>query len=264
MEAPIGVIDSGVGGLTVVKELLNRLPNEPIVYIGDDARCPYGPRSAEEVIQFTVEMASALSKMDIKMLVVACNTATAVALDILKDTFPFPIIGVIEPGARAALQASATGEIVVLGTVGTVNSGAYAEAIHLLSSRASVFQLACPDFVPIVESGRYKTNEVSGIIHQTLKPLQKVAFDTAILGCTHYPLLHDHIKAQLRSDVTIVSSASETVHDVEKALMAHALTSDAASPATPIFYTTGEVHEFRSIVSDWLEIEEPIVQQIKL
>lgn len=264
MEAPIGVIDSGVGGLTVVKELLNRLPNEPIVYIGDDARCPYGPRSAEEVIQFTVEMASALSKMDIKMLVVACNTATAVALDILKDTFPFPIIGVIEPGARAALQASATGEIVVLGTVGTVNSGAYAEAIHLLSSHASVFQLACPEFVPIVESGRYKTNEVSGVIHQTLKTLQEVAFDTAILGCTHYPLLQDHIKAQLRSDVTIVSSANETVHDVEKALVAHALTSDAASPATPIFYTTGEVHEFRSIVSDWLEIEEPIVRQIKL
>ncbi|MBB4824156.1 glutamate racemase [Sporosarcina luteola] len=264
MEAPIGVIDSGVGGLTVVKELLNRLPHEPIVYIGDDARCPYGPRSAEEVIQFTVEMASALSRMDIKMLVVACNTATAVALDILKETFSFPIIGVIEPGARAALQASATGEIVVLGTVGTVKSGAYSQAIRLLSPRTSVFQLACPEFVPIVESGRYKTEEISGTIQQTLQPLRNLKFDTAILGCTHYPLLHDHIKAQLRSDVKIVSSAIETVHDVEKTLLSNRLASHLDHSATPVFYTTGEVHEFQNIVTDWLDISEPIVKQIKL
>ena len=116
MEAPIGVIDSGVGGLTVVKEMLNRLPNEPIIYIGDDARCPYGPRPTEEVREFTMEMASALSKMGIKMLVIACNTATAVALDDIRARFSFPVIGVIVPGARAAVNASETGKIAVLGT----------------------------------------------------------------------------------------------------------------------------------------------------
>ena len=129
MEAPIGVIDSGVGGLTVVKEMLSQLPNEPIIYIGDDARCPYGPRPAEEVRQFTMEMATALSKMGIKMLVIACNTATAVALDEIREHFQFPVIGVIVPGARAAVKASETGKIAVLGTEGTIKSGAYNDAI---------------------------------------------------------------------------------------------------------------------------------------
>ena len=132
MEVPIGVIDSGVGGLTVVKEMLGRLPNEPIVYLGDDARCPYGPRSVEEVRMFTMEMAAALSNMGIKMLVIACNTATAVAIEDVRREFPFPVIGVIAPGARAAVNASVTERIVVLGTEGTVKSGAYNDAIHSL------------------------------------------------------------------------------------------------------------------------------------
>ena len=171
MEAPIGVIDSGVGGLTVVKEMLNRLPHEPIVYIGDDARCPYGPRPIDEVREFTMEMASALSKMGIKMLVIACNTATAVALDDIRARFSFPVIGVIVPGARAAVNASEAGKIAVLGTAGTIKSGAYDDAIHVLSPNAMVYSLACPEFVPIVESGQYKSENAGIIVERTLREL---------------------------------------------------------------------------------------------
>ena len=264
MEPPIGVIDSGVGGLTVVKELLNRLPNEPIVYIGDDARCPYGPRAVEEIKAFTMEMASALAEMGIKMLVIACNTATAAALDDLRAFFPFPIVGVIEPGARAAVNASKTDEIAVLGTIGTINSGAYEDAIHRLTSKAKVHSLACPAFVPIVESGQYKSENASVIVKQTLQPLQQIEFDTAILGCTHYPLLQHHIQHHLPSTVRIISSAIETVHDVERLLRLNGIECLRSGEVGPIFYTTGEVAKFHSIVADWLPIKEPDVRWIEL
>ncbi|WP_342510901.1 glutamate racemase [Sporosarcina sp. FSL K6-1522] len=264
MEPPIGVIDSGVGGLTVVKELLNRLPNEPIVYIGDDARCPYGPRAVEEIKAFTMEMASALAEKGIKMLVIACNTATAAALDDLRAFFPFPIVGVIEPGARAAVNASQTDEIAVLGTVGTVNSGAYEDAIHRLVPKAKVHSLACPAFVPIVESGQYKSEHASTIVKQTLEPLQQVDFDTAILGCTHYPLLQHHIQQHLPGTVRIISSAIETVHDVERLLHLNSIERLETRKVSPVFYTTGELDKFRSIVADWLSIDKLDVRQIEL
>ncbi len=192
-DAPIGIIDSGVGGLTVVKEIIHYLPAETIIYIGDDARCPYGPRSVEEVKEFTMEMASALAKMGIKMLVVACNTATAVTLDLLRERFPFPVIGVIEPGARAATLVSSTGRIAVLGTVGTIKSKAYENAISAISAEADIIPLACPEFVPLVESGQYKQMDIRAIMKRSLEPIAHIEFDTAILGCTHYPLLHDQI-----------------------------------------------------------------------
>lgn len=263
-QAPIGVIDSGVGGLTVVKEMLSQLPAERIIYIGDDARCPYGPRSVEEVKQFTLEMAYALSKMGIKMLVVACNTATAVALNDLRNRFEFPILGVIEPGARAAVRVSTTGRIVVLGTVGTVKSGAYEHAISAISNATQTYQLACPDFVPLVESGQYKCLDIRPIMEKSLNPLVHIDFDTAILGCTHYPLLHDHIQAQLPKDVAIVSSANETVQDVQKTLAHIGILNDKAEGIAPIFYTTGSLEGFISITTDWLDIKNPDVRHIVL
>ncbi|WP_203246750.1 glutamate racemase [Sporosarcina beigongshangi] len=264
MEAPIGVIDSGVGGLTVVKEMLKRLPNEPIVYIGDDARCPYGPRSTQEVQEFTMEMATALSKMDIKMLIIACNTATAVALDEVREHFPFPVIGVIVPGARGAVKASKTGKIAVLGTVGTINSHAYDDAIRTLLPNATIHPLACPDFVPIVESGLYKSENASGVVKKGLVGLAGKDFDVAILGCTHYPLVQHHIQAHLPSKVQIISSAVETVFDVERILLSKNITRDDSSKVAPIFYTTGQTQQFLSIVEDWLAIKKPDVRHIML
>lgn len=263
-DSPIGVIDSGVGGLTVVKEMLALLPTEKIIYIGDDARCPYGPRSVEEVRSFTMEMAHALCAMEIKMLVVACNTATAVALDDLRGLFPFPVIGVIAPGARAALRVSTTGKIVVLGTIGTVKSGAYDTAISAISPNARTISLACPHFVPLVESGQYKNVDIRPIIKSSLEPIAHMEFDTAILGCTHYPLLQDAIQQELPVGINIVSSANETVLDVQRTLEELALFTPSKKREAPLFYTTGELDVFASIAQDWLEIDQPDVRHIVL
>ncbi len=262
MNAPIGVIDSGVGGLTVVRELRKYLPNEPIIYIGDDANCPYGPRSSAEVLQFTLSMVNSLADMGIKMLVIACNTATAVALEEVRRQFDFPVIGVIQPGARAAVNASKTGEIAVLGTEGTVKSKAYDHAIYSLNPEAKVYSLACPGFVPIVESGEYRTQAARNIVDQTLEPLNNYTFDSVILGCTHYPLLQEHIEAHFSNQKSVISSAVETVIDVERILEARHLLSTSA--VEPIFYTTGLKEKFQLIVEDWLAIPQPDVRFLQL
>lgn len=264
MEAPIGIIDSGVGGLTVVKEMLERLPDESIIYIGDAARCPYGPRPAEEVRAYTEEMALALSKMGIKMLVIACNTATAVALDDIRRLVNFPVIGVIIPGARAAVSASETGRIAVLGTAGTIKSGAYESEITNLTPGATIFPLACPEFVPIVESGQYKSENASVVVKRTLSNLTERDFDTAILGCTHYPLLENHIRAHLPAHVKIISSAVEIVLEVERTLLLYGIQGVDNTHVGLVFYTTGQIEKFRAIVTDWLPINTPDVRHISL
>ncbi|SKA91200.1 glutamate racemase [Sporosarcina newyorkensis] len=261
MNAPIGVIDSGVGGLTVVRELRKFLPNEPIIYIGDDARCPYGPRPSEEVLEFTMDMVKSLADMGIKMLVIACNTATAIALEEVRHQFDFPVIGVIQPGARAALKASQTSEIAVLGTLGTVKSKAYDQAIHMQQPDATVHSLACPEFVPIVENGEYRSPAAKVIVDQTLQPLHKESFDTVILGCTHYPLLQEHIEEHFQQQKRIISSAVETVADVESILRKQQMLS--VSAVEPIFYTTGLKEKFQLIVEDWLSIQKPDVRTIQ-
>lgn len=265
MEQPIGVIDSGVGGLTVVKEMLKRLPNESIVYIGDEKRCPYGPRTPEEVRQYTIEMAAALSAMDIKMLVIACNTATAVALDDVRAQFDFPVIGVIGPGARGAVKATKLGKIAVLGTEGTIKSRAYEQEIERQFPGTTVYPLACPEFVPLVESGQYRSAIASEVVERSLRELDGKEFDAAILGCTHYPLLKHPIRQHLPENVQIISSAIETVVDVEKGLRENNLFRDAtATPVEPIFYTTGPLEKFRTIICDWLAMEDADVRQIRL
>ena len=258
------MIDSGVGGLTVVKEILKRLPNESIVYLGDDLRCPYGSRSEEEVRIFTVEMVTKLAAMDIKMLVIACNTATAVALETIRERFRFPVIGVVVPGARAAVTQSKTNHIAVLGTTRTIESRAYDEEILRQAPGAVVYPLACPDFVPIVESGQYRSMNAREVIHRTLQNIAHQDFDTAILGCTHYPLLEAHIASCLPKHVQIISSAEETAKDVENALNHQHLKNREDVEATAIFYTTGPRESFEAIVKDWLMLDHPDVQTIKL
>lgn len=263
MNAPIGVIDSGVGGLTVAKAIMELLPEEQIYYIGDNARCPYGPRPLEQVRAYTWQMAAALVEKNIKLLVIACNTATAAALDSLQRQLPIPVIGVIAPGARAAVSASAANEIAVLGTLGTVKSGAYEQAIKSLVPSAHVVQLACPRFVPLVESGEYKGDFAKRLVNETLSQLESKSFDTAILGCTHYPLLQGFIEQALGADVHVLSSAEETAKEVRERLAFKGNLAERVSTPEHRFHTTGSTAIFTEIIQEWLGIEQPSIEPIR-
>ncbi|MCK4621727.1 MAG: glutamate racemase [Desulfuromonadales bacterium] len=209
----IGIFDSGVGGLTVCKEIMRRLPGENLIYLGDTARVPYGTKSAETVEQYALDAADFLVEQGVKLLVVACNTASAVALPVLRERFQLPVIGVIEPGAQRAVE-SQNRRIGVIGTEGTVNSGRYEEAIRQLLPEARVFTVACPLFVPLAEEG-WAEHEVARLTAQEyLQPLLAAQIDTLVLGCTHYPLLRKTLQQILGSKVLLVDSAEETACSV--------------------------------------------------
>ena len=264
MNAPIGVIDSGVGGLTVAKQMMKLLPNETIYYIGDTARCPYGPRNRREVLHFTWQMAKALEKMKIKMLVVACNTATAVALESLQKHLSIPVVGVINAGARAAEKKTKRNEIVVLATEGTIKSGAYENALLSLSTKAKIIPLACPTFVPLVESGEYEGKFAFDLIAKGLKPLADKKFDTVILGCTHYPIIQHHIEEVVGPHVSVLSSAEETAKEVKDLLEYNHELSTSKSKPHQVFFTTGSVPIFQMIANNWLESKELDIRRLKL
>ena len=264
MNAPIGVIDSGVGGLTVAKQMMKVLPNETIYYIGDTARCPYGPRNRQEVLRFTWQMAKALEKKQIKMLVIACNTATAVALESLQKKLSIPVIGVINAGARAAEKKTKRNEIVVLATEGTIKSGAYENALLSLSTKAKIIPLACPTFVPLVESGEYEGQFAFDLVAKGLKPLTNKKFDTVILGCTHYPIIQHHIEKIVGPDVFVLSSAEETAKEVHDVLEYYDQLNTSNENPHHLFYTTGSVPIFQSIAKKWLEFKSIDVRRIQL
>ena len=210
----IGIFDSGVGGLTVLREIMLALPQEDTLYFGDTARVPYGTKSPETVTRYAGEIASFLIKRDIKLLVVACNTASAVALPTLKRQLSIPVVGVIEPGARRAVEVTRSGRIGVIGTAATIRSSAYTRAIKRLKADAEVLTRACPLFVPLAEEG-WTDNQVARLTAQTyLQELKEAAVDTLVLGCTHYPLLKPMIADVLGSGVTLVDSAEETARTV--------------------------------------------------
>jgi glutamate racemase len=206
----VGIFDSGVGGLTVLRELNRVIPQEDTIYFGDTARVPYGTKSPETVTRYAHEITSFLVRRDIKLLVVACNTASAVALPSLKRHFPIPVVGVIEPGARRAVEVSRSGRIGVIGTAGTIRSSAYTRAIKRLNPQAEVLTRACPLFVPLAEEG-WVDNQVARLTAQTyLQELKDAGIDTLVLGCTHYPLLKPVIAEVMGTGVTLVDSAAET------------------------------------------------------
>ncbi|KAF1301160.1 MULTISPECIES: glutamate racemase [Enterococcus] len=252
-EQPIGFIDSGVGGLTVVKEALKQLPNESIVYLGDTARCPYGPRPAEQVVEFTWQMTNFLLEKKIKLLVIACNTATAVALEEIKDQLPIPVVGVILPGSRAAVKFTKNQRIGVIGTQGTIRSGSYERAIRAKTPSSKVFSLACPKFVPIVESNEYQSSVAKKIVAETLLPLKNKKIDTLVLGCTHYPLLRPLIQ-NVVGNVHLIDSGAETVGEVSMLLDYFGIAAASNKPPQRTFYTTGSTKMFDEIANDWLEI----------
>ncbi|MBM7620501.1 glutamate racemase [Bacillus tianshenii] len=249
MQRPIGVIDSGVGGLTVAKEIMRQLPKERIIYLGDTARCPYGPRPAEEVRRFTWEMTRFLLLHDIKMLVIACNTATAVVLEEIREQLDIPVIGVVDPGARTALKVTSNNHVGVIGTIGIVNSGAYETALKSINNDVTVDSLACPNFVPLVESGEFDGATAIDIVRDTLIPFQGMDMDTLILGCTHYPLLRPAIQEVMGQDVQLICSGDETAREVSTILNFKKLLNQKSSKDEHVFYTTGSRELFEKIAS---------------
>lgn len=252
---PIGFIDSGVGGLTVVKEALRQLPNESVVFLGDQARLPYGPRPAAQVREFTWQMVNFLLKKRIKMLVIACNTATAAALPQVRAELDIPVVGVIVPGSRAAIKATKTNHIGVIGTEGTVRSHAYGDTIRGKAQQVQVTELAAPKFVPLVESNEMTSPVAKRVVAETLQPLLHQGIDTLVMGCTHYPLLRSLIQNVMGDNVTLIDSGAEAVSEVSMLLDYFGIAADGQQPATNTFYTTGNAEMFDLIAGNWLNLK---------
>lgn len=252
MQQAIAVLDSGVGGLTVVKEVMRQLPQEKILYFGDTARTPYGSRPAEEVLVFTEEIVDYLVQYQPKMIVIACNTATAVALEIIRDRINLPIVGVINPGARAAIGRTKSGIVGVIGTEGTIKSGAYDLALKRLNPNVEVISRACPSFVPLVEDGRFNSSEAFQAVSDALLPLRETTMDCLILGCTHYPFLTRQISEVMGSDVVLINSAEETAREISTIL--HEKNELAGRNDVPIhqFFCSAEPRKFQEIAQIWL------------
>lgn len=259
---PIGFIDSGFGGLTVVKQALKQLPNETVIFLGDSLRCPYGPREASQVKQFTFEMVNYLKRFDIKMLVVACNTATAAALSDLKKVLDIPVVGVVDPGSRAAIKVSKNNRIGVIATQGTIASRIYEQTLHSKKSVLSVFNHACPSFVEMVEGTLEKSSQR---IAEELSFFEKSDVDTLILGCTHFPMLQDDIASVMGDGVTLIDSGVETVNDVSMLLDYFNLAAQPTTqPKTHQFLTTGNAQDFEQVAKLWLNMPNLRVETIRL
>lgn len=244
MNRPIGIFDSGIGGLTVVREIIKCLPNENIVYFGDTARVPYGTKSPHTVIKFSVENTLFLLRFKVKLIVVACNTSSSYSLPILKDDFKVPIIGVIIPGAEEATKVTKCGRIGVIGTAATIQSAAYEKAIKNINPTQKVFSQACPLFVPLVEEGYLNHKITYDVARMYLKPLKDKGVDTLILGCTHYPLLKEVIKDVMGKDVTLIDSAKQVACHVKEVLAWENLLSKSKKKAKYKFYVSDEPHKF--------------------
>jgi glutamate racemase len=230
--APVGVFDSGIGGLTVAQEVIRQLPHESVIYFGDTARVPYGPKSPETVQRYSREIAAFLSDQGVKSIVIACNTATAHALSVLRDEMDMPVIGVVEPGARAAVAATKQGHIGVIGTVGTIKSGAYERAIRALNPDVRITPRACPLLVPLIEEGWTDHDATRLVLREYLEPLIAADIDTLVLGCTHYPLLKPLLRELLGPDVRLIDSAEETAAETARTLNATQLAAaDVAEPS---------------------------------
>ncbi len=263
-ERAIGVFDSGVGGLTVLRELHNRVPEEPLVYLGDTARVPYGTKSALTVLRYAHEAARFLLDQRVKLLVVACNTASAVALDDLAERYQVPVIGVIEPGARRALQVTRNGRIGVVGTEGTIRSGAYERALLSGRSDVVVHTAACPLFVPLAEEG-WACHEVAHLAaREYLAPLLAANIDTLVLGCTHYPLLRKTLQDVAGPDVQLVDSAQETAKAVACRLDEYQLLHQRTPAPPPRYFVTDIPDRFERVGGAFLGKELQGVATVSL
>ncbi len=264
-EGPIGVFDSGLGGLTVLRALIDLLPREPVVYFGDTGRFPYGSKPGDEVQKHAIEIADLLVEQHVKMIVVACNSAASAGLDALRARLDLPVVGVVEPGIRAAAAVTRSGRVGVIGTVGTVSSGAYQRAAE--GTGIELTCAACPGFVEFVEAGDVGSDQVHVLAERLLAPVREAGVDTMVLGCTHYPLLARTIGDVMGRDVVLVSSADETAFEVRRILVPAAARVGsaglaAASTGTPTrrFITSGDVDVFRRLGARFLGPEVETVE----
>lgn len=254
-EQAIAVIDSGVGGITVAKEVMQQFPNERILYVGDNARCPYGSKTPEEIQSYSFQMIDFVAHTPLKALVIACNTATAVVLEEAQATLKLPVIGVIEPGARASVQATRNRRIGVIGTETTIRTQAYSRALLRLQPDLHVCGLACPAFVPLVETHLAHTEEARRVVQETLKPLLREELDTLILGCTHYPLLAPIIQEVMGDQVRLISSAEETARELAVHIGSKnraPISRSGEKGPDHLFVTSGDADMFREIAEEWL------------
>ncbi|MGH8879636.1 MAG: glutamate racemase [Stackebrandtia sp.] len=243
-DAPIGIFDSGVGGLTVARAIRDLLPAEPLLYVGDTARAPYGPRPIAQIREYTLDACDYLVESGVKALVIACNTGSAASLADLRERFDIPLIEVIRPAARRAVTVTRNGNVGVIGTAATVRSGAYADAFQAASS-VTLTSVACPAFVDFVERGVTTGRQLLGLAQGYLEPLQRSQVDTLVLGCTHYPLLAGLIGLVMGDDVNLVSSSAETARDVYRTLSDRELLRDSALPEPRHrFAATGDTKAF--------------------
>jgi len=249
---PIGVFDSGLGGLTVVKELIRQLPNENIVYFGDTARVPYGTKSKESIIRFSNENAKVLLKHKVKMIVVACNTSSSIALGALRKKFSVPILGVIEPGAEKAAAVTKVKKVGVIATPATIKSNAYAKKIKQKSSSTRVISKACPLFVPLAEEGWFKNDITFKIASMYLSDMKKKEIDALILGCTHYPLLKSTIKKVMGKRVVLIDSAEEVASKVKSMLKQGGMLSDRKQKGRHQFIVSDDPKHFSKLAKQFL------------
>ena len=260
--SPIGVFDSGIGGLTVVAEIMRQLPQEGIVYFGDTARLPYGPKSNETVTQFSIQDAEFLLRHGVKAIVVACNTASSIAVGELSSRYDIPVIGVIDPGALAAVSSTLTGKVGVIGTEGTIASGAYRAAIGKLDRDIDVVETSCPLFVPLAEEG-WTDREVTLVIaHEYLTPLRDAGVDVVVLGCTHYPILKGTIGKVFGPAVRLIDSAEETAKEVAERLSGLGLSKAEGETPQHRFFVSDVPHRFKEQAERFLGAPLPNVEVV--
>ena len=258
--APIGIFDSGVGGLTVARAILDQLPNESTIYIGDTARGPYGPRSLAEVRDFSLETLDFLVSQGVKALVIACNTASAAMLRDARERYSIPVIEVIQPAVRRAVAATRTGRVGVIGTRATIDSKAYLDAFAA-APQLKIQSIACPLFVEYVERGETSGDAITKVAREYLQPMIEADVDTLVLGCTHYPLLTGVISYVMGNGVSLVSSAEETAKDLYRVLIENSLLRvPSTTPPTHTFLATGDAQAFESLARRFLGPEVTAVQ----
>ena len=251
-EKPIGVFDSGIGGLTVVKRLASTLPTEDIVYFGDTARVPYGSKSNSTVIEYSIQDTKFLISKNVKAIVVACNTASSIALDELKKNFDLPIIGMINPGAKLAISSTRNGRIGVIGTRATINNNAYSKEIKKLDPSKTVFEKACPLFVPLAEEGWINHKATYEIAEEYLKELRELKIDTLVLGCTHYPILADVIQKVIGEEVALIDSGIASASLVSDELDRTNLHTNKFSNGNREFYVSDIPVKFKEVAELFL------------
>ena len=261
---PVGVFDSGVGGLTVLHECLVTLPHEDFVYLGDHARLPYGPRPLDDVRSFAREIGAFLEGQDVKLIVVACNTVTSAALPQLQEELAVPVVGVISPEAHAAVQATRNRRVGLLATQGTVDGGRYVELVHALDAGVEVWQAACPRLVPLIESDDPYSAATEEVVREYAAPLKQAGVDTVILGCTHYPLIRPVFQRVFGREVTLVFSAEETAREVAETLARKRIENEPAREGTYRFLTTGDPVAFAEMGRRFLQLPIRAVEHVTL